>query len=348
MTLKLMFKTHTVLAALWLASLPAISSAHFELTIIHTNDFHSRLEPISKYDSFCSEEDNLQGKCFGGSARLATAIANARKTSANSLLLDGGDQFQGTLFYNYYKGIAAAEMMNHLGYDAMTVGNHEFDDGPKVLASFIDAVNFPVLMSNADVTLEPTLHNKLVTSTVVEKGGETIGLIGITPENTDELSSPGKQITFEKPVIAVQREVDKLQARGINKIVVLSHSGYAIDKIVAANTNGVDIIVGGHSNSLLSNVHPNTDGPYPTMVNGTAIVQAYAYGKYLGLLHTVFDQDGTLISAHGEPRLIDQSIAEDQPIRARVKALAEPLESIRNTEVAYSASFINGSREACR
>jgi len=100
------------------------AQADYTLTVLHTNDFHSRFEPISKYDSGCSAEDNTEGKCFGGSARLATAIAAERAASNNSILVDGGDQFQGSLFYTYYKGELAAEMMNKMGYDGMTVGNH--------------------------------------------------------------------------------------------------------------------------------------------------------------------------------------------------------------------------------
>jgi 5'-nucleotidase/UDP-sugar diphosphatase len=138
--------------------------ADYNLTILHTNDFHARFEPISKYDGPCSAEDNGEGKCFGGSGRLVTAITQARSRTNNSILVDGGDQFQGTLFYTYYKGALAAEMMNKMGYDAMTVGNHEFDDGPEVLRGFMDAVNFPVLMSNADVSGEPLLAGKLAKS----------------------------------------------------------------------------------------------------------------------------------------------------------------------------------------
>lgn len=82
--------------------------ADYSLTVLHTNDFHARFEPISKYDSGCSAEDNTEGKCFGGSARLVTAIEEARSRSNNSILVDGGDQFQGTLFYTYYKGKLAA------------------------------------------------------------------------------------------------------------------------------------------------------------------------------------------------------------------------------------------------
>lgn len=197
------------------------AAADYSLTILHTNDFHARFEPISKYDSGCSSEDNAEGKCFGGSARLVTAVTEARARSNNSILVDGGDQFQGTLFYTYYKGKLAAEMMNKLGYDGMTVGNHEFDDGPEVLRGFMDAVNFPVVMSNADVSGEELLAGKLQKSAVIERGGEKIGLIGLTPQDTDELASPGEKITFSDPVAAVQGEVDKLTAQGVNKIIVL-------------------------------------------------------------------------------------------------------------------------------
>ena len=331
-----------------LALMTGAASADYTLTILHTNDFHARFEPISKYDSGCSAEDDAEGKCFGGSARLVTAIEEARARSNNSILVDGGDQFQGTLFYTYYKGQLAAEMMNKMGYDAMTVGNHEFDDGPEVLRGFMDAVNFPVLMSNADVSAEPLLADTLAKSVVIERGGEKLGLIGLTPEDTDELASPGPNVTFSDPVAAVQGEVDKLTAEGVNKIIVLSHSGYGTDQRVAAETTGVDVIVGGHSNSLLSNTSDRADGPYPTMVGDTAIVQAYAYGKFLGELNVTFDDAGAITSATGEPLLIDASVLADEATAARIAEAAAPLDEIRNKVVAETAQEIVGVREECR
>ncbi|HBQ35246.1 MAG TPA: multifunctional 2',3'-cyclic-nucleotide 2'-phosphodiesterase/5'-nucleotidase/3'-nucleotidase [Rhodobacteraceae bacterium] len=325
-----------------------MAAADYSLTILHTNDFHARFEPISKYDSGCSEEKNLEGKCFGGSARLVTAVADARARSNNSILVDGGDQFQGTLFYTYYKGKVAAEMMNKMGYDAMTVGNHEFDDGPEVLRGFMDALDFPILMSNADVTREPLLAEKLPKSVVIERGGEKLGLIGLTPEDTHELASPGPNITFGDPVAAVQAEVDKLTAQGVNKIIVLSHSGYLVDQKVAAETTGVDVIVGGHSNTLLSNTLDKAKGPYPTMVNNTAIVQAYAYGKFLGELNVTFDSDGNITQAVGEPIIMSGEVVEDSTTKARISELAQPLEEIRQKVVASAAGPIDGNRDNCR
>jgi 5'-nucleotidase / UDP-sugar diphosphatase len=324
------------------------AAADYALTILHTNDFHSRFEPVSKYDSGCDPADNAEGKCFGGTARLVTAIADARARSNNSILVDGGDQFQGTLFYTYYKGKVAAEMMNRLAYDAMTVGNHEFDDGPEVLRGFIDSVEFPVLMSNAEISAEPLISGKILKSTVIERGGEQIGLIGLTPEDTDELASPGPNITFSDPVPAVQAEVDRLTEAGVNKIIVLSHSGYGVDQRVAAETTGVDVIVGGHSNTYLSNVSDRAVGPYPTMVNGTAIVQAYAYGVLLGELNVTFDDDGTLIEAAGEPLVMDASVSEDAATVERVAELAVPLQEIRERVVADAAAPILGERDVCR
>ncbi len=322
--------------------------AESTLTILHTNDFHSRVEPVSKYDSGCSAEDNAEGKCFGGYARLVTAVAEARKRNPDAILVDGGDQFQGSLFYTYYKGKAAAEMMNTLKYDGMTVGNHEFDDGPEVLRGFMDSLNFPILMSNADVSKEPSLQGVLKKSTVIEKGGHKIGLIGLTPEDTSELASPGKFVVFSNPVEAVQGEVDALTAMGVNKIIVLSHSGYRLDQEVASKVKGVDVIVGGHSNTFLSNTSDKAKGPYPTMVGDTAVVQAYAYGKYLGELTVTFDDDGNLVEAVGEPLVIDGEVAEDPATVARVAELAKPLDEIRSKIVANSAAVIEGNRDVCR
>ena len=190
--------TVAALAMTALTTLPA--AAEYKLTILHTNDIHSRIEPINKYDSTCSADDLAEDGCFGGSARLLTAIREAREAAENPILLDGGDQFQGSLFYSYYKGKAAAEMMNAMGYEAMAVGNHEFDDGPDVLANFAEAVDVPLLLANADLSGEAKLADGVEAATIVEKRGEKIGIIGLTPEDNAELSSPGKTITFTDPV----------------------------------------------------------------------------------------------------------------------------------------------------
>ncbi|ANB34384.1 5'-nucleotidase [Rhodovulum sulfidophilum] len=342
MTMRILFP------AAALALLAGTAQADFALTLLHTNDVHARLEPISKYDSDCPEEDNLAGACFGGTARLATAIAAARAEGGPMLLLDAGDQFQGTLFYSYYKGKAVAEMVNRLGYDAMAVGNHEFDDGPEGLADFAARVTMPLLMANADLSAEPLLRDAILKSTVIEVAGERIGVIGLTPQGNPDLASPGPDIVFTDPVGAAQAEADRLTAEGIDKIVLLSHSGHETDKRIAAETTGIDVIVGGHSHTLLSNTDAAAAGPYPTMLGRTAIVQAYAYGRYLGRVDLVFDDAGGLVSAGGDPILLDASVAEDAEIKARIAELAKPLEEIRQNVVAETTAPIDGDRGSCR
>ena len=338
------------IATIGLFSSPAIAASHkvYNLTILHTNDFHARFRPISKYDNNCSAESNAEGKCFGGSARLITAIEDARSRHENTVLLDGGDQFQGTLFYNLYKGKVAAEMMNKLGYDGMTVGNHEFDDGPETLRAFMDAVNFPVLMANANVDMEPELKGKLQKSTVIERSGHKIGLIGLVTEDVVDISSPGDNIIFTDAISAVQAEVDSLTADGVGIIILLSHSSYEIDKEIAANTTGVDVIVGGHDNAYLSNVSDRAKGPYPTVVNDTQIIQAYAYGKFLGELSVVFDDKGEVVSATGEPITIDGSVNENSQIVARLDELEKPITDLKETLVGNVSSSLNGDRAVCR
>ena len=127
-------------SAALLALCAGAAHADFTLTLLHTNDVHDRFEPISKYDSGCSAEDNAAGDCFGGAARMATAIAEARARHETSLLLDAGDQFQGALFYTYYRGALAAEMMNAMGYEAMAVGNH--DKHNPMLSTYMKLENF--------------------------------------------------------------------------------------------------------------------------------------------------------------------------------------------------------------
>jgi 5'-nucleotidase/UDP-sugar diphosphatase len=149
-------------------------------------------------------------------------------------------------------------------------------------------------------------------------------------------------------VEAVQAEVDKLTAEGVNKIIVLSHSGYAVDQKVAAGATGVDVIVGGHSNTLLSNTDERAEGPYPTMVGNTAIVQAYAYGKFLGELNVTFDDAGNVTEAKGEPLIMDAAVTEDHGTVERISQAAAPLEEIRNKVVAQTADPIGGDRAVCR
>ena len=155
--------TRFMLTAATSALIAGGAAADYTLTILHTNDIHSRVESINKYDSTCNADGEAEGKCFGGMARLKTIIDAERAAMAdqNVVVLDAGDPFQGSLFYTTYKGAAEAEFMEAIGYDAMAVGNHEFDDGPKGLADFVDAVSFPVVSGNLDLSAEALLKDRV-------------------------------------------------------------------------------------------------------------------------------------------------------------------------------------------
>ncbi|MEM9441505.1 MAG: metallophosphoesterase, partial [Pseudomonadota bacterium] len=260
----------SLIGAAGLAAVSTSALADFRLTILHVNDTHARFEPINKYNSTCSDEDNAAGECFGGLARLETAIEQRREALAaegrNVLTLHAGDQFQGSLFYTTYKGELSAELMNQFGFDAMAVGNHEFDDGPEALAAFVDQVNFPLLFANTDLQNEPLLAGKVPAYVTKELSGETVGIIGVLAEDTNETSSPGPNVPFIRAEDVLPGLIETLSADGIDKIILLSHAGLGRDMEIAAAVDGIDAIIGGHSHTLLSNTIEDAEGPYPTIV----------------------------------------------------------------------------------
>lgn len=327
-----------------------MAAAEYKLTILHTNDIHSRIESINKYDSTCDAEGEAEGKCFGGVARLKTMVDARRDALAdqNVLLLDAGDPFRGSLFYTTYKGAAEAEFMEAIGYDVMAVGNHEFDDGPEGLASFIDAVSFPVISGNLDLSSSAELKDKVGNHVVLDVGGQKVGIISALATDTVETSSPGKDVIFKDEIESLQADVAALQDEGVNIIIALNHVGLAKDLEIAEQVPGLDLVVGGHSHTLLSNTQEGAAGSYPMMVGDVPIVQAYAYSKYLGEITLTFDDDGNLISAEGEPILLDASVTPDADIAARVAEMGAPIEEMKQRVVANSAAAIEGDRAVCR
>lgn len=343
MTFRLLATTCT------LALTAAAAQAEFTLHILHTNDFHSRIEAINGFDSTCNAEQAAAGECFGGTARLVTKVAEMRAAleGQNVVLLDAGDQYQGSLMYTTYKGDAEIEFMNLIGYDAMAVGNHEFDDGPAGLAKLLDGAQFPVISGNIDVSQEPVLAGKLENHVILEVGDERIGIISALATDTPETSSPGPNVIFADAIESLQADVDALTAEGVTKIIALTHVGTPHDLEIAAAVTGLDAVVGGHSHTLFSNTEEGAMA-YPTMVGTVPVVSAYAYGKYLGHLTLTFDDAGNVTAASGDPILLDASVAEDAGVVARIAELAGPIEELRNRVVAEAGAAIDGARESCR
>jgi 5'-nucleotidase len=345
--------------ALTSASVLAVSAgaalADYELTILHINDFHSRVESINKYDSTCSAEDEAKNVCFGGAARLKTAFDQTRAGLAgkNVLSLNAGDNFQGSLFYTTYKGAAEAEMMNAIGFDAMTVGNHEFDDSEDALSTFLAKVQFPVVTANVEANAKSKIAGKIKPYIIKEVGGQKIAIIGAVTNDTPELSSPGENIKITTDVDAITKAVQEVKAQGVNKIIALTHVGYPRDLAVIAKIPDVDVVVGGHSHTLLSNTDKSAAGPYPTMVDNPGgykvpVVTAASYSKYLGDLDVVFDDNGVVKSAKGDPILIDSSFKPDPTLVARIKELGAPIEKLKQKVIGSTDGAIDGGHDTCR
>ncbi|WP_407932957.1 bifunctional metallophosphatase/5'-nucleotidase [Jannaschia ovalis] len=344
------FLTATAALALTAGSAAADAHAAYTLHILHINDLHSRIEPVSKYDGTCSAEDDAAGECFGGVARIKTFIDGKRAEleGENVLVLDAGDQFQGSLMYTTYKGDVEAEMMNAIGFDAMAVGNHEFDDGPEQLAEFAGEVDVPIISGNLDLSQSNVLGEEQVGDhLIVDLGGARVGIVSALATDTVETSSPGPNIIFQDEIDALQADVDTLTEMGVDKIIALTHVGLPADRRIAEAVTGLDAIVGGHSHTRFSNTEEGAEA-YPTTVNGVPIVQAYAYSKYVGHLTLAFDEEGNVIDASGDTTLLDASVEADAAISARVAELAGPIEELKSTVIGEAADFIEGDRTVCR
>lgn len=331
--------------------------ADYELNILHINDFHSRIRSINKFDSTCSAEEEGKNECFGGAARLLTAINQTRDAlkaqGKNVLLLNAGDNFQGSLFYTTYKGTVEAEVLNAMKFDAMTVGNHEFDDSEDGLAGFLDKVQFPVVTANVVASAASKIGDRVKPSIVLEVGGQKIGIVGAVANDTAELATPGPNITIAEDVAKITEQVQKLKQEGVNKIIALTHVGYPRDLEFIAKIPDVDVVVGGHSHTLLSNTDQKAEGPYPTLVDNPGgykvpVVQAGQYSKYLGDLRVVFDDSGVVKESKGDPILIDSSFKPDEATLKRIDELKAPIEALKTKVVGSSEGPIEGDRKICR
>jgi len=329
---------------------PARAEAASRISLIHLNDFHSKHEGVSDGGAPCAG-----GRpCAGGAARLAGAIREARAAALAEgrapFLLDAGDQFMGSLFYTFHRGLAEAAVQRAVGTMAMSLGNHEFDNGPETLARYAAAVPFPLLSANLDTGAEPRLRDRITASAVLDSAGARIGVIGLTTPETATSSSPGPTLRFTDPMEAAERAAHGLRRSGIGTVVVLSHLGLPTDRRMAAEVEGIDAIVGGHSHLLLANGLPGAVGPAPEVVAGRGrdvrIVTVACHGRYLGRLDLDLLPDGRPAGHAALVRPIDAGVAEDPAVAAIVAEYARPLDALRRRPVGTAAGPFGN--EACR
>src|SRR5215216_5424910 len=257
------------------------SAAETVITILHTNDTHSQIDPLPANDKYAGK---------GGVARRATLVKRVRKENPNTLLIDAGDVLQGTPYFNFYKGEVEYKAMSAIGYDLGTLGNHEFDNGVEALAAALKFANFDIVSANYDVK-GTALESKVKRYVVKTVGGIRIGLFGlgvspvslITPENF-------KGVTYIDPVVAAREVVKKLREEERCAFVVcMSHLGYNEDakqgdSFVASQVDGIDFIASGHTHTFMKEPVTQTQ---PCGAK-TTIFQVGKSGIYVGRVDFTF------------------------------------------------------------
>lgn len=316
--------------------LTACSTAAENLTIrlLHTNDLHAHLIPWRSENDNCIDSSD----CLGGFSRLQTQINQERQRFPELILLDAGDRFSGTAFYTLRKSKDIARLMARMRYDAMIPGNHDFDDGLPELTRFIDNTHIPFLAANVTFPPNTSLSRKTRPGLTLYRNGTAIGLIGVLTEETKTSSGKARDITILPPLPIIRHQIEDFKKQGVSIIILLSHLGMDEDIKIANACPDIDIIVGGHSHTLLSNknLSPRTGGTYPKVITHpdgtkTLIVTAGYGGHYLGTLSVTFNPDGRIISYQGDTIPLDKTIPADSETEKIISEAQTSLDKILNT-----------------
>lgn len=297
-----------------------IKAEPINITILSMGDTHSCLTDGGNRD------ENLKGNS-GGIARAATAIGMIRALEdPNAIVLHSGDLFIGDLFFVNYFGVPDFKIMKALQFDAMTLGNHEFDLTPDALYLSIDSSDndglFPILCTNANFNGHP-LSNMIQSSTVINKYNKKIGVFGLTTQDANSQSQPAP-VEIIDPIVAATTEVAKLRNEGCDVIIMLSHLGNAKDAEIAASVNGIDLICGGHDHYIFDQAK-KVKSPEGKDV---PIVQSGAF--YQNITKTILTiDDNNTVSLNTSCLIpLDESIPEEPTVKA---VLDELIVGIENT-----------------
>ncbi|KAH8597606.1 5'-nucleotidase [Bisporella sp. PMI_857] len=318
---------------------------NYNISFFHINDVHAHLDEFRSSGTNCT---NPSAGCFGGYARVSQKLKELRPGLQDSLFLNVGDEFQGTLYYNYYGGEKIAETINQLGFDGMTLGNHEFDGGDDKLGAFLENLTFPIISANI-VSDHPVLNKTIKPFHIYEEF--QLAVIGVTTDETPSISNPGDGTLFSDPIEAVQNTINLIKSTtNITRIAAITHIGYEEDQKLAKATTGLQLIMGGHSHTPLGNF-TGAQGPYPTIETNkdgdeVFIVTAYRWGEYLGYIDVTYDPSGKILAYHGAPIHMDNKTAQDPELEAQIKEWALPFQAFSNQRVGDSS--VNLDQTLCQ
>jgi 5'-nucleotidase/UDP-sugar diphosphatase len=328
---------------------PPTIAAPYQLTVLHTSENHGHWEAteVSKVSQ-------------GGIARRATMVKKIRAEAPHSLLLDSGDISQGTLYFTQYRGSEGRELYNLLGYDAVVTGNHDYDAGPKLMAeNFLRGAQFSVVASNMDFSGEPLLAGRIPATVIKTVGGEKVGIFGLVTSEVVTTSSPGPNVTMKDTIQSAKEAVAELNLQGVNKIILLSHLGFPADQALAAQVNDIDVIVSGHTDTLMGDptkLDSSLGTPvssYPAEAHSpdggtTLIAHAFSWGRLLGRLDVTFNNRGEIITWEGQPIFIDKNIQDDPVVAEKLSDLAKPLEDLKKQIIGKTTVNLDGQRAVVR
>lgn len=308
----------------------ARASEGLPLTILHFNDFHGQLDPVT---------DPTTGRQLGGIARLAGLVRSIRAEDRARpvLLLFAGDLLQGTVTSTVFLGLPDIGFLTAMGVDAAVMGNHELDYGQADFRKLLTAAGFPVL--GANVEAEPTPFPLLPAVVLAPAGGPRVGVLGLVTDELTTTTHPRNTdgIRVTPPAQTAAGWVPWLRARA-DLVVVLSHLGLAADHRLARDVDGIDLIIGGHTHRLLSK---------PESQRGVPIVQAGERGKYLGRLDLLV-ADGMVQIQDYRLLAVDDSVPEDAAMAAEVAAFDARLADEIEVVVGRSASKLDADRTVIR
>lgn len=313
-----------VLALILFLSVPEVLAQ--ELVILHTNDIHGRIE-----------EDRFDGM---GLPRMAFLVENFRDKYEHVLLLDAGDTIHGKPIVNLLDGRVVVEMMNVMGYDAMVVGNHDFNYGYEYLLEIRESMDFALLGANVLKDGERLFDPY----TIFHVGDKKIGVFGLATPETYFKTHPNNIIglEFSDIVVAAEEMVKELQGEGVDMIIALAHLGLEGDytsELVANEVDGIHLIVDGHSHHFLE------EGLW---VKDTLIVQAEEYTKNLGVVHVDLSSDRVSMEASLVTKEETEDMPDDELVLSLLDAAKEEILPILQEVVGRTEVHLDGEREDVR
>lgn len=345
-------RTFFAVACTFVGSLVSLNSFAWDLTILHVNDVHSAAAGVNDRGPVY-DDTNAVGGLARVTAFVADEKAKAKVQGKAVLALDAGDFWQGTHFFRTGGMPWAREAMRRMPWDAVTLGNHEFDLGCETLAQYVKALPFPVLAANLEKNPACPLSTTPLPATVVKDfGGVKVGIIGLINDEGKDISEACPNTDFANRTKALERAAAELEKAGVTHIIAVTHVGYEADQALARAVPAIDVIVGGHTHSVLGD-HPHSEGPYPTVIahddgSKTLVVQAGRSTRYLGRLTVSFDDAGRIVQFRGDLEELVPSLRRDEAIHEFVVRSLEAIRADQERFVGVNTSTLPDGLDPCR